>query len=140
MKMFIVLLSLAYSLLGAIAQDAAFVLDFHEEYETALTQAKKENKLLMLVIVQDPCPYCDRLVHDTLSDPKVKKALEAFVSVVIDKHSKLPSAFTTNVAPMTFFIDPKNEEGLWESIGYVSAEQFLDDIKEAQLIHSTQQK
>lgn len=138
--MFIVWFSLACSLLAALAQDAAFVLDFHEEYETALAQAKKENKLLMLVIVQDPCPYCDRLVHDTLSDPKVKKALEAFISVVVDKHSQLPSAFTTDIAPMTFFIDPKNEEGLWESIGYVSAEQFLDDIKEAQLIHTTQQK
>ncbi len=138
--MFIVLLSLTYSLLGAIAQDAAFALDFHEEYTRALEQAKEENKLLMLVIVQDPCPYCDRLVDSTLADPQVSKALEAFVCVIVDKHTQLPSAFTTNIAPLTFFIDPTNEEGIWESMGYVSAEQFLDDIKEAQLIHTTQQK
>lgn len=140
MKLFFVLLSLSYSLLGAIAQDAAFALDFYEEYTTALAQAKKENKLLMLVIVQDPCPYCDRLVDDTLADPKVTKALEAFVSVIVDKHSQLPSAFTTDIAPYTFFIDPKNEEGIWESIGYVTAEQFLDDMKEAQLIHTGKHK
>lgn len=138
--MFLVLLSLSYSLLGAIAQDAAFALDFHEKYTTALAQAKKQNKLLMLVIVQDPCPYCDRLVDDTLADPEVTKALKAFVSVIVDKHSQLPSAFTTDIAPYTFFIDPKSEEGIWESIGYLTAEQFLDDIKEAQIIHSSKQR
>ncbi len=138
--MFMVWLGLVSLLFGAVAQDAAFALDFYEEYTAALAQAKKEKKLLMLVIVQEPCPYCDRFVDDTLADPKVTKALEDFVSVVVDKHSPLPNAFATDIAPLTFFIDPQNEEGIWESMGYVSAEQFLGDIKEAQLIHATKQK
>jgi hypothetical protein len=37
---------------------------------------------------------------------------------------------------MTFFINPKNEEGIWESMGYISAEQFLDDLNEARFIHT----
>lgn len=136
--MFIVFLSLTYSLLAANAEDAAFILDFYEDYPTALAQAKKENKTLMLVIVQDPCPYCDAMVHKTLSDPKVTKAVKDFVSVIVDKHYPLPSSFMTTATPMTFFIDPKTEEGTWESMGYVSVEQFLDDIKEAKIINATQ--
>ena len=134
MKVLIVLLYLVCSLFSANAQDAAFSLDFYEDYPTALAQAKKENKLLMLVIVQDPCPYCDGMVEKTLANPKVKKAIKDFVSVIVDKHSSLPSAFITTATPMTFFIDSKTEEGLWESMGYVTAESFLDDIQEAKSI------
>jgi thioredoxin-related protein len=136
MKIYVVLLSLACSLLAIDAKDAAFVLGFNEDYKTALTQAKEENKLMMLVIIQDPCPYCERLIDNTLSDPQITKALEDFVPVIVNKHSKLPPAFRTNAIPMTFFIDPKNEEGIWESMGYISVEQFLDDLNEAKLIHS----
>lgn len=136
MKMFIVFLSLTYSLLAAIAEDAAFILGFHEDYPTALAQAKRENRTLMLVILQDPCPYCDAMVEKTLSDPKVTKAAKDFICVIVDKHSPLPSSFVTTATPMTFFIDPKTEEGIWESMGYVSVEQFLDDIKEAKVINT----
>jgi len=137
MKVFIVLVSLLCSLLAIDAKDAAFVLGFNEEYKTALAQAKEENKLMMLVIIQDPCPYCERLIDNTLSDPQVTKLLEDdFVSVIVNQHSQLPLAFKSSAIPMTFFIDPKNEEGIWESMGYISVEQFLDDLNEAKLIHS----
>jgi thioredoxin-related protein len=134
--MFIVLVSVVCSLLAIDAKDAAFVLGFNEDYKTALAQAKEENKLMMLVIIQDPCPYCERLIDNTLSDPQITKVLEDFVSVIVNKHSQLPPAFRTNAIPMTFFIDPKNEEGIWESMGYISVEQFLDDLNEAKLIHA----
>jgi len=136
MKIFVILLSLVCALFAANAEDAAFALSFDEDYQTALSKAKKEKKLLMLVIVQDPCPYCDRMVENTLADSKVEKALKNFVSVIVDKHTPLPAKFTSHISPMTFFIDPAKEEGIWESIGYVSVESFLDDLKEAQIIHS----
>lgn len=132
--MLIVFLSLACSLLAANAQDSAFVLDFYEDYPTALAQAKKDNKILMLVIIQEPCPYCDAMVEKTLPDPKVTQAIKGFISVIVDKHTSLPSAFMTTATPMTFFIDPKTEEGIWESMGYAPAEEFLDDINEAKII------
>ena len=137
MKMLIVFLSLTCSLLAANAQDSAFVLDFYEDYPSALTQAKKADKMLMLVIIQEPCPYCDAMVEKTLPDPKVTQAIKGFISVIVDKHTSLPSAFMTTATPMTFFIDPITEEGVWESMGYTSVEEFLDDIKEAKNIHAT---
>jgi len=137
MRLILTMIALVYTLMAANAEDAAFALDFEEEYKTALAKANKENKLLMLLIVQEPCPYCDRLVENTLSDAEVKKGLKNFVSVVIDKKGDFPEAFKTNITPMTFFIDPKTEESVWESMGYVKVPQFLDDLKEAQLMRKS---
>jgi len=132
MKILLVIFSLVYTLFAADAESAAMELDFHERYKTALAEAKEENKMLLLVVVQDPCPFCDKLVHNTLGDEDVKKALKGYVGVVLNKRAKdLPKAFQTSMTPMTFFIDPKKENSVWESLGYVKKAQFLDDIKEA---------
>ncbi|MDP3120434.1 MAG: thioredoxin family protein [Sulfuricurvum sp.] len=135
MKALIILLFFVYTSFAISSADAAFVLGFHEEYPTALTQAKKEKKLLMLVIIQDPCPYSERLVYNTLSDPKVVEALKGIVSVIVDRRALFPPQFKAEFVPMTFIIDPDNEEGIGERMGYISAEEFLVDIKEAYLLY-----
>ena len=135
MKVFIMLLSLVYTLFAITSVDAAFVLGFHEDYPTALAQANKEKKLLMLVIIKDPCRYSENMVYKTLSDPKVSEALKDFVSVIVDKDAILPSAFKIDLVPMIYFIDPKNEQGVGERMGYVSTEQFLADIKDALILY-----
>ena len=133
MKALMILLSLVYSLFAINSVDAAFVLSFHEDYPTALVQAKEEKRFLMLVIIKDPCDYSERMVYNTLSDPEVVKALEPFVSVIVDKNTFLPLQFKVDLVPMVYFIDPKNEEIIHERMGYVHVKQFLDDIKEAHI-------
>ena len=130
MKALIILLFLVYTLFAISSVDAAFVLGFHEDYPTALDQAKKEKKLLMLVIIKDPCPYSEKMVYSTLSDPKVTQSLIDLVTVIVDKETLLPSQFTTDLFPTTFFIDPKRETEILKRIGYLSSEQFLGDLKE----------
>lgn len=135
MKTFIVLMSLVCTLFAINSVDAAFVLGFHEDYPTALAQAKKEKKVLMLVIIKDPCRHSERMVYDTLSDPKVVDALKDFISVIVDKDVILPSALKVEFVPMIYFIDPNKEEGMWERMGYVSVEKFLDDLKEVLILY-----
>lgn len=129
MKTLVILLSLVYTLFAISSVDAAFVLGFHEDYPTALAQAKNEKKLLLLVIIKDPCPYSERMVHSTLSDPKVTQSLKDFVPVIVDKDSPLSSQFEADLFPTIFFIDPKKESAILKRIGYHSAEQFLEDVK-----------
>lgn len=136
MKVLIILLSLVYTLFAISSVDAAFVLGYHEDYPTALAQAKNEKKFLMLVIIKDPCPYSEKMVYTTLSDPKVVDTLKDFVCVIVDKDAVLPSAFKIDLVPMIYFIDPKNEEGIGERMGYVTTEQFLDDVKESFALHN----
>ncbi len=132
MKLLILWLTLTFALFASNARDAAFMLDFHDDYRVALEKAREEDKLLMLVIVQEACPYCEMMVEKTLSDPEVTTVLKKFVSVIIDKHGEFPEEFRTRITPVCFFIDPKNGAGIWESLGYVKAKPFLDVLKDAQ--------
>lgn len=136
MKAVIVLMSLVCTLFAINSVDAAFVLGYHEDYPTALAQAKQEKRLLMLVIIKDPCSYSERMVNGTLSDPKVVEELKDFVSVIVDRKSLLPSVFKIDLVPMIYFVDPKNEKAVGERMGYVSTEQFLNDVKDAVMLYN----
>jgi len=132
MKIILVIIAMVYSLLAIDFESAAMELDYQDNYKTALAKAKAENKKLLLVVVQDPCPYCGKLVHKTLADEKVQKALESYVGVIVDKHGDLPKQFKTSMVPMTFFIDPNKEKSFWESLGYIKKADFLLEIKDAE--------
>jgi len=129
LKIFFILLTLYYTLFAANAKDSAFALDFEDNYKTALAKAKKEHKTLMLVVVQDPCPYCDRIVEDTFENAEVKKELESFISVIIDKHDDLPEQFTGTPVPMVYFIDPRIERSTYKNLGFLDAEDFTSLLK-----------
>ena len=131
MKIFLVLVALISSLMAADAESAAMELDYYENFDKALLVAKKENKLLMLVMVQDPCPFCDKLIENTLSDAKVKAELKDVVCVVIDKTGKYPEAFKTSFVPRTYFLDSKKEKIVAEALGYAKRDHFLMTIDEA---------
>jgi len=137
MKLFVTLLFTSLVLFGANAKDAAFALDFETNYKTALQKAKKENKPLMLVVVQDPCPYCDNLVEETLSDAKVQKDLKDFVSVIIDKHGDFPKNLKGTPVPMVYFIDPRIEKSTYDNLGFLDAQDFSKMLEH---VHSLQPK
>jgi len=129
MKTVLLLISLICTLMAANAKDAAFALDFLDNYKTALQKAKQEKKTLMLVVVQDPCPYCDRLVENTLEDKAVKAELANFVSVIVDKHGAFPQELKGTPVPMTYFINPKIEKSTFNNLGYLNAEDFTKMLK-----------
>ncbi|PHR55846.1 MAG: hypothetical protein COA44_09400 [Arcobacter sp.] len=129
MKFLFTLMLSIFTLFAAQAKEAAFALDFEDNYKTALAKAKQENKPLMLVIVQDPCPYCDRLVENTLEDKNVKKELEGFVCVIIDKRDSFPEAFKGTPVPMTYFIDPRIEKSTYDNLGFLDAQDFTKMLK-----------
>ncbi len=132
MKRIIALLFFLSTISFAItAEDAAFTLDYHDQFDAAFKQAKEEKKLLMLVQIQNPCPYCEKFMENTLPDPKVKAALNNMVFVILDKSGKMPEKYRTGVTPLTVFIDPSKDESVWETIGYIKVDAFLEDIKEA---------
>jgi len=129
MKILLTLMFSIFTLFAVNAQDAAFALDFEDNYKIALEKAKKENKPLMLVVVQDPCPYCSRLVENTLEDAHVKKELENFVSVIIDKKGDFPEGLKGTPVPMTYFIDPRIEKSTYKNLGFLDAEDFIKLLK-----------
>ncbi|QOP46537.1 thioredoxin family protein [Sulfurimonas paralvinellae] len=131
MKKLILLLLTTLTLFGANAKDAAFLLDYEEVYGTALSKAKKEHKVLMMVIVKEPCPYCDKLVENTLDTPTIKAKLKNFVPLVIAHDRKYPDRFRPPVRPVTLFINPDNETVLKTLAGYRNVDVFAGAMNAA---------
>jgi thioredoxin-related protein len=124
MKKLTLLLLMTMTIFGANAKDAAFFLDYEGVYDIALAKAKKEHKVLMMVIVKEPCPYCDRLVENTLDTPIVKAKLKNFVPLVIAHDAKYPDRFRPPVRPVTLFINPDSETVLQTLVGYRDVDVF----------------
>ncbi len=123
-KKILFLLLFTLSLFAANAKDAAFMLGYNEVYESSLQEAKKEHKVLMMVIVKEPCPYCDKLVDNTLDTPAIKKRLKNFIPLVIAHDGKYPDRLRPPVRPVTHFIDPDDGSILNTVYGYRGVNTF----------------
>ena len=134
MKHFVALIALTLSLWAANIDDFAASMGYHRDYAAALPQARKEHKLIMLVLVADYCPWCRKMEHKTLASDKVSTMIkERFVPVIVDRNldkSRYPAKYDVPRIPTIFFIDPNTEEYLYESIAYVKRQEFLKTLEE----------
>ena len=128
LKTLLFILLFASTLFSADAKDAAFMLGAEDNYKSALEKAKNENKVLVMVIVKEHCRWCDRLVKRTLSDEKVKKPLEDFVMLVVDKDDSYPNQFKEELFPSIFYVDPVSERSVYSNVGFVGTKCFLNDL------------
>ncbi len=132
MKILMTLLTL-FSFIYA-AQIDEFAADVHylRNYDTAVKTAKKQNKIVMLVVVADYCPWCKKFERKTLKDSAVMtKTNESFVGIVIDKYKdkgKYPQEFSAPLIPAVFFIDPKNQKSLFETVAYMKSDEFMENM------------
>ena len=129
MKILTITLFLLLSLYGADATDAAKLLGYERDYTTAIAKAKKEHKMVLMVIVQDPCPYCDKLVHKTLVTPCVQRRMKDYVPLVVDKHDAFPKQFKPPFIPITYVVDPQSEEVSYEIVGALPFKDFIHDLE-----------
>ena len=128
MKLITLIVLFTYSLMAADAESAAMMLDYESEYQTAIDRAKKEHKMVLMVIVQDPCPYCDKLVHKTLDTPAVQKRMKNYVPLVVDKHGAFPKQFKPPFIPMSYIIDPNEEKVTFKIVGSVPSKDYIEGL------------
>jgi len=127
----VLLLLMTLTLFASNAKDAAFMLDYKEVYKIALKEAKQEHKILMMVIVKEPCPYCDKLVENTLDTPLIKEKLTDFVPLIVAHDASYPDKFRPPFRPMTLFIDPNDSSILKSLAGYRDVDVFRDAMDTA---------
>mgnify|MGYP000023318076 FL=1 len=128
MKIFLTLIVMVYTLIAAVAEESAMLLDYETDYKTAITKAKKEHKMVLMVIVQDPCPYCDKLVHKTLNTPCAQRRMKNYVPLIVDKHGEFPKQFKPPFIPMSYIVDPNSEEITFKIVGSISVKEYLHDL------------
>jgi hypothetical protein len=131
MKKIIVLLFTAFTLWANEAQDAAKSLDYINSYAQGIAKAKKENKLMMIVVVRDGCHWCKKFERQTLSDASIKNQLDDVVKVLVDRGDDMPQSYHTNFIPTTYFVDPKSQKIVWELAGFKDPKDFSEDIASA---------
>ena len=131
MKTILCILLLASGLFASNAQTEAKKIDAETDYATAIAKAQKENKILVMVIVQEHCRWCERLIDRTFSDARVKKELENYVTLVVDDDGNYPNIFREDLFPVIFYIDPKSQKSIYTHVGYMEVASFLDSLIEA---------
>jgi len=131
--LFLLLFSL--TLFAAHIDDFAKQMNFHRDYNTALSQAKKENKMLVMVLGADYCPWCRKFENKTLNSALVKPYLQKeVITLVVDKKfdiESFPKKFTTQYTPRVFYINPSNEDILHDTFGYIKKKDFMKDLQKA---------
>jgi len=131
MKFIILTLLITVSLIAADATRAAKDLGIYNDYNQALKDAKLNNKLMVFVVVWDPCKACDSLVSGTLTDKRVQEKFKDSVVLILDYKANMPKKFRVQMAPHIYYVNPMNEEVLLESVGRISAEDFLNEYQDA---------
>ena len=135
MKKIILLLLLSLALFGANVDKFAQEMGFERDYKTALAKAKKENKVLMMVLGADYCPWCRKFERKTLNSALLKKRLQTeVVTLVVDKKfdvESFPTKYQTQFTPRVFFINPKDESIILDTTGYIKKKHFKESLENA---------
>lgn len=100
-------------------------IDWSHDYEKALSQAKKEHKLVYVLITSDSCRWCRKFEKTTLEDEAIKKRLYAeFVTVHLSRNrDNIPKQFEKSPVPRHYFTD-FHAEILYSALGYRDIETF----------------
>lgn len=131
MKRFVTAISVGLLALGVCAYAA---VDWAQDYKSALAQAGKEKKLLMVDLYADWCGPCKMLDRLTFSNADVQAALSKdFVAVKLNiegskENRDLAMHFNTEVIPHIIFFDSAGKK-LSEIVGFVPADQFRDELR-----------
>ena len=139
MKFILLFFTLTLTLFSAHIDDFASNMGYAREYNTALAQAKKENKVIMLVLVGDYCPWCRKFERKTLQRATIAINIQKnFIPVIVDKNldkEKYPEKYYTSVVPTVRFIDPKKDMQISESVGYKKRNDYELILKKVLLQH-----
>ena len=126
MKQFLILVFLVVGLFGA-------EVDWSSDYKQALKDAKKEHKLVYVLITSDSCQWCRKFENTTLQDKAILKRLYSEFEVVHlsrDRH-KIPKGFETAPIPRHYFVD-SNGKVLYSSLGHrgtICFDAFMDNAE-----------
>ena len=130
--MLLTLFSLAYA---AHIDEFAAEVGYLRDYKSAIQTAKEQNKMVMLVVVGDYCPWCKKFERKTLKSSEVRAQVDKeFVAVIIDKYKekgKYPQDFFAPFIPTVYFIDPSSEKSLLETVAYTKKREYMENMDDA---------
>lgn len=90
----------------------------------------QKHKYLMLALVNNYYPWCNKLENETLSNTQVDKNIKRRnIPLILNSNlRKYPKKFTFPINPVILFIDSKTQGIDHQIIDYMSFEAFLDEL------------
>ncbi|MCX6051679.1 MAG: DUF255 domain-containing protein [Campylobacterales bacterium] len=111
----------------------AETIKWNSNYEEAHKEALKENKILMVLLMESNSKECDKILTTTFKEQEyIKKINELFVSVLITKGQKESypiEMLYTMTYPSIFFLNTQELFVGNNIYGYISPEAFKIHLK-----------
>lgn len=134
MKFVSFLLLFSLTLFASHIDDFAKKMSYAQDYDAALQKAKKQDKVMMLLVVSNTCPWCRKFESQTLEHPTIDALVKAdFIPVIMDKNrdvQKFPSKYHATRIPTVYFIDPNTNELVFESMGFERVGDYKDTLED----------
>jgi thioredoxin-related protein len=122
------------ALFASHVDDFAKAMSYSQEYNSALSEAKKQDKVVMLLVVSNTCPWCRKFERETLEHATIDAIIKAdFIPVIMEKNvdkAKFPKKYHAQRIPTVYFIDPNTEDLLFESMGFVRMGEYKETLED----------
>lgn len=109
-------------------------IDWAPDYKSALAKAKKENKLVLLMLTQPGCSACADMKKTIASDELIVNELNTkFVPVEVDVYEgQWNKKFRAIATPTFYFLDSNENKTIRSLSGGTTAPIFFKMLKDAQ--------
>lgn len=106
-------------------------LQWMGDYDSALSEAKKVHRPLMLFLSKPHCKTCRFMQEKVFTDPKVQAYLQKhYVAAKLNvKDHTLPEKYRMPMSPVFTFVDPAQDEIVEQIIGGKKATAFLQTLQ-----------
>jgi len=106
-------------------------LVWQKDIATAFEKAKKENKIVMVMVEGKHCRWCKKMKYRTLSDDSVLKRLESYIVVKVMREdvNAVKDLPEINGVPTIFFMK-ENKKVLKSVVGYYDVFDFTSYIND----------
>ncbi len=113
---------------------ADFTKEFGYEtnYKEAIKKAKKQKKDIVLVLISDYCPWCDKLKEEVLGTEYTEEIVDKhYISLMLNSsQDKYPEKFDTRYVPTIHFVSYKDESIIESVVGFNANYRFYEIIEE----------
>jgi thioredoxin-related protein len=108
-------------------------INWRDNLNSALEEAQKVNRRIVLELYMEGCPHCTHLHTETHGDPGVQEILNSkYVPVRLDgrSHMDVVKKFNVTGAPTTLVLSPEGKE-LHRFPGYHPPADYLKELEKA---------
>ncbi len=108
-------------------------MQWYHDYDAAINAAKKENKIIYIIITSESCRWCRKMEATTLEDESVQIRLESrYIPLALTRgKDTYPDSLQATMVPKHYFLTPEAEKiytvpGYWDVVDFGS---ILDDVE-----------